>query len=83
MRIGRAVGADGDHPHISSKEEAGRWDLLLTAPVTRDGVLLSHVKALLGGSVVVGLAVFGSFITGGKPARGAALYALGVTFLTS
>ena len=44
--------------------------------------MLSHVKALGGGSVVVGLAVFGSFVAGGEPAGPAALYALGVTFLT-
>ena len=67
---------------LRGEEEAGRWDLLLTAPVTRGGVLLSHVKALGGGSVVVGLAVFGSFVAGGEPAGPAALYALGVTFLT-
>jgi len=53
---------------LRGEEEAGRWDLLLTAPVTRDGVLLSHVKALGAGSVVVGLAVFGSFVAGGEPA---------------
>ncbi len=67
---------------LRGEEEAGRWDLLLTAPVTRDGVLLSHVKVLGGGSVVVGLAVFLSFVSGGEPAGPAALYALGVTFLT-
>ena len=34
---------------LRGEEEAGRWDLLLTAPVTRGGVLLSHVKVLGGG----------------------------------
>src|SRR6187431_2646330 len=67
---------------LRGEEKAGRWDLLLTAPVTRGGVLLSHVKVLGGGSVAVGLAVFGSFVTGGEPADSAGLYALGVTFLT-
>ncbi|HEU0042873.1 MAG TPA: ABC transporter permease subunit [Jiangellaceae bacterium] len=67
---------------LRGEEEAGRWDLLLTAPVTRGGVLLSHVKVLGGGSVAVGLAVFGSFVSGGEPADSAGLYALGVTFLT-
>ena len=67
---------------LRGEEEAGRWDLLLTAPVTRGGVLVSHVKVLGGGSVVVGLAVFGSFVAGGEPAGPAALYALGVALLT-
>ncbi len=69
---------DGDHPRPARRGGGGRWDLLLTAPVTRGGVLLSHVKVLGGGSVVVGLAVFGSFVAGGEPAGPAALYALGV-----
>ncbi|MET0661642.1 MAG: ABC transporter permease subunit [Ilumatobacteraceae bacterium] len=67
---------------LRGEEEAGRWDLLLTAPVTRGGVLVSHVKVLGGGSALVGLAVFGSFVAGGEPAAPAALYAIGVTFLT-
>ena len=68
---------------LRGEEEAGRWDLLLTASVTRGGVLLSHVEGRsAAGSVVVGLAVFGSFVAGGEPAGPAALYAVGVAFLT-
>ena len=34
---------------LRGEEEAGRWDLLLTASVTREGVLLGHSKVLAGG----------------------------------
>jgi ABC-2 type transport system permease protein len=67
---------------LRGEEEAGRWDLLLTSPVTRAGVLTSHVGVLCGGSAVVGLAVFVPFVVGGEPAGPAALYAVGVALLT-
>ncbi len=67
---------------LRGEEEAGRWDLLLTSPVTRGGVLLSHVKVLGLGCVILGMSVFASFVGGGEPAGPSALYAVGVTLLT-
>jgi ABC-2 type transport system permease protein len=67
---------------LRGEEEAGRWDLLLTASVTRDGVLLSHSKVLAVGTVGIGLTVFASFAGLGEPAGPAALYGTGVALFT-
>ena len=67
---------------LRGEEEAGRWDLLLTASITRGGTLGSHAVVLTAGSVLAGLGVASAFIAGGEPAGPAALYAAGVALLT-
>ena len=49
---------------LRGEEEAGRWDLLLTASITRAGALGSHAVVLTAGSVLAGLGVALAFIAG-------------------
>jgi ABC-2 type transport system permease protein len=67
---------------LRGEEEAGRWDLLLTSSITRDGLLLDHTTILGGGAVGVGLTVFVAFAGYGEPVGASALYGLGVGLLT-
>ena len=59
-----------------TEEDAGRRELVLSAPVGRDAVNLAGMSAILASAAVLWAAEFAGFVIGGLPAGGAAYLSL-------
>jgi ABC-2 type transport system permease protein len=61
------------------EEQSGRWALLLTGRLRLPAVVANHLLVLSSAQILVGSALGLAFIVAGAGARGALIYALGVT----
>jgi len=59
---------------LRGEEEAGRFDLVLAAPVGLPRLVAGHLVVLSIACVVAGVAVTTAFLVGGEPATGSVLY---------
>jgi ABC-2 type transport system permease protein len=67
---------------LRGEEDAGRWDLLLAAPVRLTRSTAVHVAVLALVCLAVGAVVIAVMVAGGDPAGGSLLYGAGVALLT-
>ncbi len=63
---------------LRGEEEAGRWDLLLTAPIAHDRLIVVHLGALGAACALQGLVVALAFVVSGQPVAGALLFGVGL-----
>ena len=68
---------------LRGEEDQGRWDLLLAEPVAAGHALGIHLAVLIGGCVLLGLAVAGVLLGAAQPASGSFLFGAGVALLAA
>ncbi len=63
---------------LRGEEEAGRWDLLLTAPIAQGRLIVVHFGALGAACGLQGLVVALAFVSSGQPVSGSVLFGVGL-----
>jgi ABC-2 type transport system permease protein len=61
------------------EEDGGRWDLLLAGRLRITDVVIRYLAALVGSSILIGVAVAAGLLVAGTEPTGAVLYAAGTT----